>query len=210
MARAAYKTDQPHAPQARMVTGKELHRKPTHKTEPGTQACTGQQRQAITTENNATDTQSQTKPAATVAMPMNVLTQHKWKPRHSECCTHANPPNTPAIAAPPPQTRYVSHPGSTRRAPWPSATVYSKPWCCHFASNFAADSTGFLPRSHDMGTPQSRRISPCERSQSCDSCCCKAVLNLVSMAVLVKGRPLLAHRTTQMDSSMSSRRYVQS
>jgi hypothetical protein len=66
------------------------------------------------------------------------------------------------------------------------------------------------PRSQDRGTPELRRMSPWDRIQSCVSCCCNAALNLWITAALLYGRPSLAHRTTQKDSSNSSRKYVQS
>ena len=52
-------------------------------------------------------------------------------------------------------------------------------------------------------------MSPWDRIQSCVSCCCNAALNLWITAALLYGRPSLAHRTTQKDSSNSSRKYVQ-
>lgn len=62
------------------------------------------------------------------------------------------------------------------------------------------------PRSQDRGTPELRRMSPWDRIQSCVSCCCNAALNLWITAALLYGRPSLAHRTTQKDSSNSSRK----
>ena len=97
-----------------------------------------------------------------------------------------------------------------RPTPCPSTTLYSTPSGRHLAANFSCESTGLQPLSQDRGTPELRRISPCVRAQSAFNCCCITARNLHMTVRLLYGTPLLLHLTTQMDSSSSSRRYVQS